>query len=358
MLNKMTINPQEICVSLLDDDKNNTSSWDDYVESNKETSIYHKAGIREVICKVFKHNTYYFYAHLENGKILGILPLVQIKSILFGNYMVSVPYFNYGGVVADNELVEKLLLDEAKKTALKIGVSHIEYRNIKESDAYTDLRTDKITMILKLPDNYETLWSNIGAKRRAQINRSRKEKINIEICKGTIDLLDDFYKVFSRNMRDLGTPVYAKKLFQSIISGFPDMCKIIVVKFDSKPVATAFLVANRETLEIPWASCISDVNHLGTNMLLYWETLKYAIENGFKYFDFGRSTVNSGTYRFKKQWGAEPKQLYWHYHLLGNNEMPYLSPANPKYKVAINLWQRIPVFVANILGPHIVKNLP
>ena len=159
-------------------------------------------------------------------------------------------------------------------------------------------------------------------------------------------------------MRDLGTPVYSKTFFSNILHSFPEHCQIVIVYMETKPVAAAFLLGYNDTLQIPWASTISDVNHLSMNMLLYWEVLKFAIENRYHYFDFGRSSKNSGTYRFKQQWGAKPKQLYWHYWLAENTELPRLNPDNPKYALAINTWKRIPVFITRLIGPPIVRNLP
>lgn len=127
---------------------------------------------------------------------------------------------------------------------------------------------------------------------------------------------------------------------------------------DNKPIAASFLMGHKETLEIPWASTLKEVNHLSINMLLYWEVLKYSIKKQYSYFDFGRSSLNSGTFKFKQQWGANPKQLYWHYWLPDNSELPSLNPDNPKYALAIRAWKKLPVFVANLLGPLLVKNLP
>jgi hypothetical protein len=123
-------------------------------------------------------------------------------------------------------------------------------------------------------------------------------------------------------------------------------------------VAAAFLIGYGGRLEIPWASTIRDVNHLSINMLLYWEVLKYAIQHQYRIFDFGRSSRDSGTYFFKRQWGAHPQPLYWHYWLRGDRKLPALNPQNPKYALAINIWKHLPLFIANRLGPSVVKYLP
>jgi FemAB-related protein (PEP-CTERM system-associated) len=175
---------------------------------------------------------------------------------------------------------------------------------------------------------------------------------------GGEECLEDFYTVFARNMRDLGTPVYGKTFFSKILQYFAEHSRIVVIHIGNQPVAAAFLLGNKDTLEIPWASTIKDVNHLSMNMLMYWEVLKYAIENRYKYFDFGRSSKESGTFRFKQQWGAKPKQLFWHYWLAKNVELPKLNPDNPKYALAINIWKKLPINITKWLGPLIVRNLP
>ena len=211
-------------------------------------------------------------------------------------------------------------------------------------------------MILPLPDTEGQLWKDIGSKRRAQVKRPLRE--NPRVVVGRSELIDDFYRVFAENMRDLGTPVYSKLFFGEIISRFPEHCTIIIVYLEGNPVGAAFLISYKGTMEIPWASTIKRVNHLAINMLMYWEALKHAINTNNDYFDFGRCTVGSGTFRFKKQWGAQTRQLYWHYYLTEQNELPELNPGNPKFQLAIRLWQVLPVYLTKLVGPGIAKNLP
>jgi FemAB-related protein (PEP-CTERM system-associated) len=236
-----------------------------------------------------------------------------------------------------------------------LGASHAEFRDDiarKELPA----RTDKVNMILLLPESPEALWQSFTPKLRAQIRRPQQE--DPQVLQGGAALLDDFYSVFSRNMRDLGTPVYGKNFFRTILETFPQSCYIVVIRHSDRPVAAGFLIGHRDTLEIPWASSLREVNRLSMNMLLYQEALKLAIARGYRQFDFGRSSRDSGTYRFKQQWGAQPRELHWHYWLADDSELPALNPDNPRYALAIRLWQRLPLQIANALGPRIVKNLP
>jgi FemAB-related protein (PEP-CTERM system-associated) len=173
-----------------------------------------------------------------------------------------------------------------------------------------------------------------------------------------MEQIDNFYYVFSRNMRYLGTPVYDRSLFKTILATFPRETRICTVLKDEKPVAAGFLVSFKETVEMPWASSLREYNHLSPNMMLYWKVLSHAADNGFKKFDFGRSTPHEGTYQFKMQWGAQPVQLYWHYWLSSGVAMPEINPKNPRYKYFIKLWQHLPLWLTNALGPKIVRNIP
>jgi serine/alanine adding enzyme len=334
--------------------QNEYADWNHYVANNPAASVYHLVEWRDVIQQSFGHEAFYFFAIDSRHDIKGILPIIRLKSRLFGDYMVSMPYFNYGGAIADHPHIENKLIQHANKQAAVLGLDHIEYRDDSPKPD-TPERTDKVNMILPLPSEQNILWQSFSPKLRSQIKRPQRE--NTTVIHGGMELLEDFYNIFARNMRDLGTPVYGKRFFQQILEKFPSQSNIITVKLDNKPVAAAFLLGYKETLEIPWASTIRSVNHLSINMLMYWETLCFAINNKYKYFDFGRSTIDSGTYKFKKQWGAQPRQLYWHY-WLNNRDIPSLNPSNPKYKLVISIWKKLPVWLTRLVGPAIVKNLP
>ena len=239
--------------------------------------------------------------------------------------------------------------------AERLGVSHVELRHTSDR-VPLQRRTDKVSLRLPLPADSEELWAQLGSKLRAQVKRPLREGVICEI--GHIDLISDFYSVFSVKYRDLGVPVYPKSWFTAILNAFPHESRVFVVRISGKPVAASLLIGFHGTVEVPWASSLRAMDRVGANMYLYWNMLKYAADHEYKTFDFGRSTEDSGTYRFKKQWGATPVQLYWHYWLQGNREIPQLNLGNPKYQLAAAVWRKLPLPVANFLGPRIVKNLP
>ncbi len=328
--------------------------WDDYAYV-KHASIYHDSRWPGLIKNVFGHNCHYSMA-TENGKIVGILPMVQLKSLLFGNFLVSLPCFNYGGVLSKDKSVSDAILARASILAGDLGASHVELRHRSNKSVELPYRDDKVSMYLPLPETEDALWSSFSSKLRAQIRRPEKEGASSK--SGGAELLDEFYTVFARNMRDLGTPGYPKQLFSAICEQFPSRTRIFLVRLEGQPVAAGFTIGHRHALEIPSASSLREFNRYSPNMLLYWSILKYAVDKGYTRFDFGRTTKGSGPFRFKKQWGALPQELAWHYILKRGNELPKINPDNPKYRFAVNVWRRLPMPIANLLGPHVVKHLP
>ena len=332
------------------------SRWDDFVESTPTASLYHRYEWLRVIREVFRHEALPLAAVASDGGILGILPLIHMRSRVFGHFVISVPCFNYGGALAIDGDVTLALMDKAAQDAMVLGASHLELRNREELACSWPVRTDKVSMHRPLPAAEDELWSQLGSKLRAQVRRPAKEGAVIKV--GQEELLDDFYAVFARNMRDLGTPVYPRVFFNRILAEFRSMSEVVVVYLEDSPVAAGLTLHYKGVTEVPWASSLREANRVGVNMGLYWEMLRRAVSKGCHTFDFGRSSKDSGTYRFKRQWGAAPRQLHWYYWLSSGTEVPRLNPSNPKYQLAISAWQRLPLPVANWLGPKIVRNLP
>ncbi len=330
--------------------------WNDF--ARQHATLYHHIAWKGVIEEGFGHRALYWLAQEASGALCGILPCVHLKSALFGNFIVSLPYFNDGGVCATDASSRKALLEAAITYAKECGAAHVEFRqNARLDDAIIlPVKATKVAMRLALPDDAETLFKSFDAKLRSQIRRPTREGMTARI--GRLEVLDDFYAVFAHNMRDLGTPVYARDFFERILLAFTEESWICSVYQGNIPVAAGFLIGFKETLEIPWASSLAAYNRYSPNMLLYWTALEQACKRGFKTFDFGRSTPNEGTYRFKAQWGATPHPLYWHYWMKEGGPLPELNPKNPKYRAAIALWKRLPVGLTRILGPWIVRNLP
>jgi len=341
-----------ISVSLINDSEKD--DWDDYVASKAQASIYHYYDWKSSIEDSFGHRCFYLVAKSKNS-ICGVLPLIWLKSKIFGSYGISVPFFNYGGPLADSPVIAQALLKQASEIARSENMSHLEIRTTTDKFDWPS-QSKKVSMILKLPKSEASLDETIGTKLRAQIKQALPSSPQVSF--GGLELLNKFYRVFSENMRDLGTPVYGKDFFENLLRTFKDAATLVVVEVNGRPVACAFLLGHKDLLEIPWASTLRRVNPMNINMWMYRQILGFAINNQFRYFDFGRSTRDSGTYRFKKQWGACAVDHFWYYWMAGNEALPNLSPDNPKFKLAIMIWKKLPLFVTNLLGPILVKNLP
>lgn len=340
-------------VQLYNDDG---SAWGAFVGSHPDSTNYHQYGWRAVIEKSFGHTTYYMAARNGRNEICGVLPLVHMKSALFGSFLVSLPFFNYGGLLVTNDSAAVTLLGMSRQLVGETGAGHLELRHFRRSAEDLVTRQHKVTMILDLEKDEESQWKSFDAKVRNQIRKA--EKSGLQCVSGHLELLDGFYEVFCRNMRDLGTPVYGKSFFRNILEEFPATTRIISVVQNEKTVASGFLTWYRDTLEVPWASSIRDYRELCPNNLLYWEAIRFAITIGAEKFDFGRSTAGEGTYRFKKQWGTREIPLYWEYLLKDGACLPELNPSNPKFQLAVRMWQKLPVSVTKILGPPIVQGIP
>ncbi|OAN92169.1 hypothetical protein A8B84_16645 [Marinobacter sp. EhC06] len=329
---------------------------DQYVTRHEAGSIWHTPSALDFIVHIYGHSARYLVAMDESNKVIGVFPIVQLNSRLFGNLIVSTPYYNYGGILADSPEVARRLLEEGIRWRNAIGSQSIELRHVNDSGLDCTKRQDKLTFWLPLPAEEQILWDSFQSKVRAQIRRGEKEKPDFLI--GKHELLDEFYRVFARNMRDLGTPVYEKAFFNGLLDYLSDNAWLVVVRIGGQPVGCAFITGFGMRMEIPWASTLREYNHTGINMMMYWRILKHAVSNGYQLFDFGRCSKDAGTYRFKQQWGAIPVQLNWEYALLEGAEPPGLNPNNPKFRFLIGVWKCLPVWLSRMIGPPIVKYLP
>ncbi|MBW8078989.1 MAG: GNAT family N-acetyltransferase [Gallionella sp.] len=259
--------------------------------------------------------------------------------------------------MADDSRVATALADRAAQEAQTRKADHVELRHTATlPDIGLAERLDKVSMILSLPDSEAALSKRLGAKLRSQIRRGERE--NLELIWGGAELIPDFYSVFAPAMHALGTPVYPRHFFEIVYDALREVADILVIKMAGRPQAVAFLVQHGRTIEVPWAVASPDAKQRSVNMRMYWELLVHSMQKGAVAFDFGRSTVDSGTYRFKAQWGAEPHQLHWHYWLPSGVPVPQLNQSNPKYARAVVAWRMLPLWCANRIGPHLIKHLP
>ncbi len=331
------------------------SAWDTFVRAHPFSSGYHLWRWRRVFERAFGHDTVYLTAR-QDGAIVGVLPLVIFQSRLFGRFAVSLPFVNYGGVVATTDVAAQALVDRASALAVRWRLGHIELRHVARQFERLAVKEHKVAMILPLAQSRDAAWDAIDRKARNQVRKAEKSGLTASI--GGRDRLAEFYDVFAQNMRDLGTPVYSRRFFEEVLEQNPEATRVIVVSKGQTPVAAGITYQYNDTIEVPWASSLQEHLALCPNNLLYWTILQDAVDRGLRYLDFGRSTPNEGTYRFKQQWGAEPHPMHWEYCLLNGSTMPDQSPKNAKFRYAIAAWQRLPVGMTRILGPYIVRSIP
>jgi FemAB-related protein (PEP-CTERM system-associated) len=332
------------------------AEWDAFVASRSDASAYHQWRWRHVFERAFGHETVYLAAR-DGGQIQGVLPLVLFRSAVFGRFAVSLPYVNYGGVLAADDAAGRALLGQAERLATERGLIHLELRHTDVRFPELPSKRHKVAMKMELAANVDKAWEAIDRKVRNQVRKAEKSDLTVE--SGGMALVEAFYSVFARNMRDLGTPVYDRRFFSEVLGQFPDDTRVFVVRHTSGvAVAAGIGYRYRDTLEVPWASSLREFRSLSPNMLLYWHLIRHAVECGARAFDFGRSSPGDGTYRFKEQWGATPHPVSWEYRLLTGTSLPDQSPKNPKFRAAIAIWKRLPLGLTNLLGPRLVRLTP
>ncbi|MFY9530792.1 MAG: FemAB family XrtA/PEP-CTERM system-associated protein [Candidatus Acidiferrales bacterium] len=329
--------------------------WQQFVEKHSECSNYHRWGWKQVIENSFHWPTFYLMAEAANT-VHGILPLVWQKSRMFGSFLTSLPFLNCGGVVAENKSTKDALVAEAIALAKQLRVEYLELRHSMDPELDLPAKTHKVAMVRPIERDAEKMWAALPHKVRTDIRKGINSSLAADF--GGEELLEDFYGVFARNMRDLGTPVYGRNFFCAILRTFPSDSYICIVRHQGRPVAASFLTGYRDTLEAGWSCSLYDYITMKPNMFLYWKVLCFAGERGYRLFDFGRSSIGSGTHRFKKQWGSQEVPLYWVYWVPDNAHLPELNKENPRYRLGIWLWQRLPISVTKLIGPAIVKCLP
>ncbi|HUG99744.1 MAG TPA: FemAB family XrtA/PEP-CTERM system-associated protein [Gammaproteobacteria bacterium] len=334
------------------------ADWDRYAEAHPGYTIYHGRAFHDAVTAAFGKTSHGLVAEDGAGRIVGILPLVRQRSRLFGDRLVSLPYANHGGPLADSPTIAHDLLAAAAAHADALGCDRLEVRDPGERALDWPVHTDKVLMTRALPGSAEALGRELGAKLRSQCRRALKEGATVEF--GGAGLIPAFYRVFATNMRDLGTPVYPVRWFEALAQHLGARLEFAVVSLAGEAVAGAVLVRWKGTMEIPWAASARAYQRYAVNMLLYRAALDHAVEINCTRFDFGRSTRGSGTWRFKKQWGAEETQIYWRVRHR-DGAIPAEGAHGGEGRMTGLLqraWMRLPLGVANRVGPMISAELP
>jgi FemAB-related protein (PEP-CTERM system-associated) len=330
-----------------------TAEWDDFVRRQEAWSHFHLHGWRTVLEQTYGHEGVYLAAYDPAGSLAGVLPLVRVRSRLFGHFLVSMPFVNYGGPLGSDAAV-RALVAEAQAIATRDAVKLLELRSRRALPIDLPASHRKITVTLPLPaGSPEPLWKGFDANVRRRVKRSRKAGVEIRFG---IDQVGPFYEVFTRHMRDLGTPVHSRRLFDTVAEVFPDTW-FGCAWYQGHPIAGigGFVWGNE--FEVTWASALYAHKELAANMHLYWAFMERCIERGISLFNFGRCTPGEGTHRFKLQWGSNDEALWW-YQSGAAEGGGTPSPDDARYAWGPRLWKKLPLVVANAMGPRIVRGIP
>jgi len=337
-------------------EQSDQNRWDAYALNHPDASPYHMFAWKQAVEGSYGHTCPYLCAE-KNGELVGILPLVHIHILGIVGELAALPYCDVGSCLCDDDEVQDALLDEAMKIQKKLNCKKLTLRGqLRDSALKTEFGAEahgKVRMLLPLPPSSDELISGFKSKLRSQIRKAEKNGISFRWS--GLDELDAVWSVFSRNMHDLGSPVHAKNWIRSVLQNYKERARVGLAEYGGETVGIGIVLMTNTVVSIPWASCLREFNHLAPNVLLYWNLLKFSSDNGYQVFDFGRSTEGEGTYKFKKQWGAEPMALAWHSHPDARKCGGRARLHSSNRDVAARLWRKIPLPIANFLGPHLRK---
>ena len=335
------------------EDPINTKRWDEFVLACPQATFFHRAGWQKIIREVFRHDTYFLYAELA-GRITGVLPLAHVNSLLFGNSLVGLPFAVYGGVAATSPEAADRLEVEAQSIAKRLGVAHLEFRNVHQRHADWPAQDLYVTFRKEiLPDEQANMLA-IPRKQRAMVRKGIKNALVSEIDTS----VDRFFALYADNVHRHGTPAMPKRYFKALLEEFGADCEVLTVSGpDGRPLSSVLSFYFRDEVLPYYAGDDESARDLAGNDFKYWELMRRSCARGLKVFDYGRSKQGTGSFAFKKNWGFVPAPLHYEYCLYKRDAVPQNNPSNAKYKILIETWRRIPIGMANWLGPFIVRGL-
>jgi FemAB-related protein (PEP-CTERM system-associated) len=326
--------------------------WDAYVLAHPEATFFHRAGWQRVIENAFGHRTHFLLAE-QDGALVGLLPLTEINSRLFGHSLSSLPFCAYGGILSDHDAARTALDQAAQDLATRLKVGALEYRN--QQSLHSDWPTKDLYVTFKkaIEPEIETNMNAIPRKQRAMVRKGIKAGLISEIDTDTTR----FFTAYSASVHRLGTPVFSRRYFQLLKDEFGDDCELLTITLDGKVISSVLSFYFRDEVLPYYGGGVDAARAVAGNDFMYWELMRRACERGLKVFDFGRSKRGTGSFDFKKNWGFEPTPLHYEYFLVTDKSVPEVNPMNPKYKLFIKAWKRMPLALANFIGPYIVKDL-
>ena len=333
--------------------ESDSAAWDEYVLGNAEGTFFHRAGWRKIFAEIFRLTPHFLIAERE-GHIAGVLPLVHQKSFIFGNALIAAPFCVEGGPLANDAETRAALDDAAIALMERTDASYLEFRSRKASRPQWLVKRDLYaTFARPLSADENTNLLAIPRKQRAVVRKTLQSALVSELD----STCDRFFRVYSESVRNLGTPVFAKRYFSALKNIFGRDCDIVVVLDDGNPVSAVMNFYFKDTVMPYYGGGTAAARRSGANDFLYWEVMRRAAERGSRRFDFGRSKAGTGAFAFKKNWGFEPQWLEYEYRLKPGTSLPEKNPTNPKYALFISAWKHLPLPIANVLGPLLIRGL-
>jgi len=329
--------------------------WDSYVQSHPDASLFHGTAWQRVLERTFGRYRPCHRLARRGETVCGVLPLYEVPGLPFGRSLVSTPLGVYGGICADDAEATQALLADAETHAREIGARYVELRQERPLGM---LPTKELYVYFRYPlhAEHEANWKAIPGKTRRRIRVAEDNGLTYRVGGG--DLLPRFYDVYTENMRNLGSPGFPRRLFETLLEEYGTQCMIFGVFLGENMVAGSLMFHFRDRIMPYYSASTPEGLPLSANNFMYWKMTCHGVDRGLRVFDFGRSKKDSGSYHFKRHWGCTPIPLPYQYQLVGQRAMPNLSPNNPKFSLAIRAWQRMPLRVAQWLGPKLAPYFP
>ncbi len=326
--------------------------WDDFVRAHPEGTFFHLSGWRDVLRRAFGHRSHHLVAE-EGGEVAGVLPLGHLKSALFGNALMSTPFCVYGGIVAASEGARQALEAEACRLAERLKVDHLEMRNRRPGNPAWKRKDLYATFRKEIDPDPEANMQAIPRKQRAMVRKGIKAGLE-----STIDPdVERLHRAYSESVRNLGTPVFPRKYFQVLADVFGEDCEVLTITQEGRLIASVMSFYFRDEVLPYYGGGTAEARAVAGNDFMYWELMRRACERGIRVFDYGRSKEGTGSYSFKKNWGFEPEPLHYEYYLVKADDVPDVNPLNPKYRLFIEAWKRLPLPISRHLGPFLARSL-
>ncbi|MET3130814.1 FemAB-related protein (PEP-CTERM system-associated) [Oxalobacteraceae bacterium GrIS 1.11] len=343
--------PHTITVALLQPGE--AARWDQFVLECPNASFFHRAGWQTVIEQAFGHKTWFLYAQAD-GQMLAILPLAQINSLLFGNSLCSLPFCVYGGIAGNHADATAALDRAARELAGRLRVDYLEYRNLGPA-RHPEWLGKSLYVTFRKPIHADCGQNmlEIPRKQRAMVRKGMAAGLHSTVDGDT----ERFFHAYASSVHRLGTPVFSRRYFDILLQVFGKDCEILSVCLDRETICSVLVFYFKDEVLPYYGGGSEAARALAGNDFMYWEVMRRACERGCTLFDFGRSKLGTGSFDFKKNWGFTPQALHYEYKLYGADALPDNNPLNPKYQFLIKSWRKLPLSVANALGPFIVRNL-